>query len=52
MLTSCDQIEHRLLHLNEATMSKCVLLLAIMQGLLNLTVEVVRSNSVDDLQIP
>ena len=44
MLASRNQIEHGLLHLDEATISKSILLLPIMQRLLNLNLEVVRTN--------
>ena len=44
MLTSRNQIEHGLLHLDEATISKSILILPIMQRLLNLNLKAVRTN--------
>ena len=50
MLASRNQIKNGLLHLDETTISKSILLIPIMQRLLNLNLVVVRTNCAYYLQ--
>ena len=51
MITARDQLKHRLLHLDVASMSQRVLLFAIMHRLRDLGLEEVRPDRIDDLHI-